>query len=99
MPSPTRRGWRTHQKASTRAAKSGTRRRSRQGRKLRNSASTNDAMMVLARTGCRICDLLGIILCLLRRLVLAARAARLLAAPLLGLRLVGARHARRLVGE
>src|SRR5687767_6411218 len=54
-PRPTSRGCRMHQNTSTSATKSGTRRRSRQGRKLRNSASANEAMMVLARTGCRIC--------------------------------------------
>src|SRR5256886_9971603 len=63
MPRPTSRGWRTHQKASTSATKSGTRRRSRQGRKSRNSARANEAMMVLARAGTRIdlsCDIGGL---------------------------------------
>src|SRR5687767_7037868 len=93
---PTRRGWRTHQNASTRATKSGTRRRSRQGRKLRNSASANDAMMVLVRTGMRICELLEIIAGLFRAFLLQARAARLFAAALLRLGFVGPRRSRRL---
>src|SRR4029078_4489846 len=91
MPRPTRRGCRTHQKAMTSATKSGTSRMSRQGRKLRKSASTNDPMMVLVRTGSRICDLL-IIGSLFGALVPALAAARLLGAALLLLRLVRPRR-------
>src|SRR5205823_13865303 len=96
MPRPTSRGWRTHQKASTSATKSGTKRRSRQGRKSRNSARANEAMMVLARAGTRI-DLSGDIAGLgLRRLprgFLHPRAARLVhAAPLAHLHVVSARR-------
>src|SRR5260221_4658133 len=50
-----RRGWRTHQKVSTRATKSGTRRRSFHGRKLSSSAIRNEKMIVPSRTGRRIC--------------------------------------------
>src|SRR5262249_49822801 len=99
-PRPTRRGWRTHQKASTSATKSGTRRRSRQGRKLRNSATANEPMMVLMRTGRRIWELLGIIALLFRCLVLDAGAARLVAAALLaGLRFVRARRTHHLARQ
>src|SRR5688572_14059677 len=94
---PTRRGWRTHQKASTSATKSGTTRMSGHGRKLRNSASANEATMVLARTGIRICDLAGSI-GFLRVFRLGARLARLVAAAVLD-GLLGQRRARRLVGE
>src|SRR5204862_7148931 len=103
MPRPTSRGWRTHQKASTSATKSGTRRRSRQGRKSRNSARANEAMMVLARAGTRI-DLSGDIGGLgLRRLprgFLDPRAARLVqAAPLARLHVVRARRTLGVVGQ
>src|SRR5260221_5218736 len=96
-PMPTRRGWRTHQKASTSATKSGTSRRSGHGRKLRNSASANEPKTVLMRTGSRICELLGIIAGRLLRcaLVLRLRAARLLAAPVLRLAFVRPRRPHR----
>src|SRR5256885_191342 len=98
---PTSRGWRTHQKASTRATKSGTRRRSGHGRKLRNSASANEPKIVLMRTGSRICELLGIIAGRLFgcALVLRFRAARLFAAPVLGLCFLGPRRPRGLAGQ
>src|SRR5256885_11791429 len=93
---PTSRGWRTHQKASTRATKSGTRRRSGHGRKLRKRASANEPKIVLMRTGSRICELLGIIARLFAcALVLRFRAARLLASPVLGLCFLGPRRPRR----
>src|SRR5881392_1850957 len=94
MPSPTRRGCRTHQNAITSATKSGTSRRSRHGRKSRKSASTNEPMMVPVRTGIRICDLL-----IIGRLVLALAAADLLGAALLLLRLVGPRRQVGFAGE
>src|SRR5687767_9343409 len=78
-----------HQNRSTSATKSGTTRRSRHGRKLRNSASANDAMMVLTRTGCRIWLATSIA-------VLGAAAAPLVL-PGLGLR--GARRRRGFVVE
>src|SRR5262249_53252900 len=104
------RGCRTHQKTSTSATKSGTRRRSRQGRKLSSSATTNETMMVLARTGIRIDWVLpgniglppGILVLgrVLRGVLRRPRAARFLAAALLAaLRLLGLRRQRRLVGE
>src|SRR5258708_1087551 len=91
---PTSRGWRTHQNASTSATKSGTSRRSRHGRKLRNSANANEPRIVLMRTGSRICELLGIIAGRLfgRALVLRFGATRLLAAPVLRLPFVRPRR-------
>src|SRR5437762_7052105 len=97
MPRPTRRGWRMHQKQSVNATKSGISRKSRHGRKLRNSASANEPTIVDSRTGIRIEELLGPIALLLglcgiglrRRLL---RPARLLAAILARL---GALRARR----
>src|SRR5947208_16499075 len=94
MPMPTRRGWRMHQKAITSATKSGTRRMSGHGRKFKNSASTNEPMIVLVRTGIRICDLL-----LIGRLLLALAAARFVGAAFLLFRLVGARRQARVVGQ
>src|SRR5688572_21613120 len=103
---PTSRGWRTHQNASTSATKSGTTRMSCQGRKVRNRASANEAMIVLARTGSRICDLacsiglLRVLRCLFPCLFSSdgARLARLLAAAVLD-GLLGQRGARRLVHQ
>src|SRR5579859_749960 len=98
---PTSRGWRTHQKASTSATKSGTRRRSGHGRKLRNSASANEPKIVLMRTGSRICELLGIIAGRLFRctLVLRLGAARLFAAPVLRLAFVRPRRPHRVAHQ
>src|SRR5207245_5370331 len=102
MPRPTSRGWRTHQKASTSATKSGTRRRSRQGRKSRNSARANEAMMVLARAGTRIdlsCDIGGLGLRRLLRGFLDPRAPRFVQAALLArLHVVRARRTLGVVG-
>src|SRR5688572_26650974 len=96
MPSPTRRGWRTHQKVSTSATKSGTKRRSGHGRKVRKSAMPSDAAMVLTRAGRRMSsDLPSAIVVLV--LVLGA-ARRLLGAPVL-LRVLRARRAHRGVRE
>src|ERR1700704_3217916 len=95
MPRPTRRGCRTHQKVSTSAANSGTRRRSFHGRKSSTSAMANDSAMVLTRAGIRMCRELSGPIVRLSRL----RAPRLLAAVLALLRLFGPRRAHRVVGE
>src|SRR4051812_16649150 len=91
---PTRRGCRTHQKASTSATQSGTSRRSGQGRKFRNSARANEPNTVLIRTGSRICELLGIIGRRFLRcaLVLRLGATRLFPAAILGLVFIGPRR-------
>src|SRR3954468_13264206 len=100
-PMPTRRGWRTHQKASTKATKSGTSRRSGHGRKARKSAIAKEPKIVLMRTGSRICELLGIIARRLLRcaLVLGLGATRLLASPVLRLALVRSRRPCRLAAQ
>src|SRR5688500_14474427 len=93
MPRPTRRGWRTHQKVSTSATKSGARRRSLHGRKLRNSAIAREAAIVLARAGRRMSSLPSAIV------VLALGAPRrLFRAPVL-LGLLRKRRARRRVRQ
>src|SRR3954469_19620213 len=89
------------QKQSASATKSGISRRSRQGRKLRNSASANDAMIVETRTGMRIEEALLLGTIALLRLLLGfgglgggglLRATRFLAPILARLCLVRARR-------
>src|SRR4051812_24740177 len=90
------------QKQSASATKSGISRRSRQGRKLRNSASANDATIVETRTGMRIEEALLLGTIALLRLLLdlgrlgrrrrLLRAARFLAPILARLGLVRARR-------
>src|SRR2546423_11161449 len=88
------RGWRMHQKHSTSATKSGTRRKSFHGRKFSTSAARKESRIVLARTGRRMCcGLSGPIGLFLFRVLRPAPS--LVGAPLLArLHVVGARRDR-----
>src|SRR5262245_66499719 len=96
MPRPTMRGCRTHQKASTRAVNSGTRRRSLHGMKSITSAAAKESATVLSFAGIRMARELSnsIAVLLPRAFVLLLHAAPLVGeAALPGLRLLGPRRA------